>query len=437
MGNTIQGTAATVTATSALSLAACLTVVLALGSPAPARADQVPLADLVEQTAPAVVNVHTAGIRQEQMGWSFFGNAFGVREWTSLGSGFVVDAAGLIITNLHVVQDATTIRVGLMDGRIFDASLVGSDPATDLALLSVEATDLPVLEMSLATPRVGDDVFAVGNPFGYDHTVTAGIISAKYRNLGLGPYDDFLQTDASINPGNSGGPLLDMNGRVTGVNTVIHAGGEGLGFAVPVEMLQAVLPRLKRGGTVTRGWTGVRVDDDEDGVFVADVYEEGPGLAAGVKIGDRIEQVGDRLVHSSEGWSRALGSSFPGDSVTLKLLRGGKAHERTLKVVDYNEWAVAQTGSLLEVPALGIAVRVLPPDRAADLDLKTGLEVVEISSRAELQFFRPGDIILQMGQEPLTDPMQIPPLADKVVERREISAIIIRDGRRSRLYYRW
>ena len=437
MGNTIQGTAATVTATSALSLAACLTVVLALGSPAPARADQVPLADLVEQTAPAVVNVHTAGIRQEQMGWSFFGNAFGVREWTSLGSGFVVDAAGLIITNLHVVQDATTIRVGLMDGRIFDASLVGSDPATDLALLSVEATDLPVLEMSLATPRVGDDVFAVGNPFGYDHTVTAGIISAKYRNLGLGPYDDFLQTDASINPGNSGGPLLDMNGRVTGVNTVIHAGGEGLGFAVPVEMLQAVLPRLKRGGTVTRGWTGVRVDDDEDGVFVADVYEEGPGLAAGVKIGDRIEQVGDRLVHSSEGWSRALGSSFPGDSVTLKLLRGGKAHERTLKVVDYNEWAVAQTGSLLEVPALGIAVRVLPPDRAADLDLKTGLEVVEISSRAELQFFRPGDIILQMGQEPLTDPMQVPPLADKVVERREISAIIIRDGRRSRLYYRW
>jgi len=404
--------------------------------PAAVRAEEESLADLVEQTAPAVVNVHTAGIRQEQMGW-FFGNPFGVREWTSLGSGFVVDAAGLIITNHHVVRDATTIRVGLMDGRIFDASVVGSDPATDLALLSVEATDLPVLQMSDADLRVGDDVFAVGNPFGYDHTVTAGIISAKYRNLGLGPYDDFLQTDASINPGNSGGPLLDMNGRVAGVNTVIHAGGEGLGFAVPVGMLQAVLPHLKQGGTVTRGWPGIRVDDDEEGVFVLDVYQDGPGEAAGVQVGDRIEQVGERGVRSSDGWSRALGSSFPGDTVTLKLRRQGKALERTVKVVDYGAWAVVQAGPLLDVPALGIAVRALPPDRAADLDLETGLEVVEISTRAGIQFFRPGDILLQMGQESLTDPMQLPPLAEEVANKREISAIIIRDGRRSRLYYRW
>ena len=200
----------------------------------PRAADAEELADLVERVAPAVVNIHTAGTVRDTW-WSPFASPFGSRQWTSLGSGFVVDADGLIVTNHHVVRAATTIRVGLMDGSTYDAAVVGVDPATDLALLSVEASDLPTIEMSRSVcPRVGDSVIAVGNPFGYDHTVTAGIISAAHRDLEIGPYDDFLQTDASINPGNSGGPLFDMAGQVVGVATAIHAGGEGLGFAVMV-----------------------------------------------------------------------------------------------------------------------------------------------------------------------------------------------------------
>jgi len=405
--------------------------------PAPARAAEPALPDLVERVAPAVVNIHTTGV--VETGW-WFGAPFGYHEWTSLGSGFVVDAEGLVITNHHVVQHASTIRVGLQDGRTFDASVVGVDPAADLALLSIEAHDLPAAELgSSGALRVGEAVFAVGNPFGYDHTVTAGILSARYRDLGIGPYDDFLQTDASINPGNSGGPLFDMRGRVIGVNTVIHAQGEGMGFAVPSDLLAAALPHLRQGGEIARGWPGMRVTGGEDGAAVTAVFAEAPAAAAGLQPGDLVVEAAGRPVRDEHSLTRALGSSFPGDTLTLRYVRDGKTRNAELALADHAAWAEEHVGPPLDVPALGIAVRSPAPDRAADLGLEPGqgVEVVEITGRLGGSFFRLGDVILEFGGQAVTEPMDMPPLADKAVERREIAALVMRGGHLSRVFYRW
>ena len=399
----------------------------------PARADD-SLADLVEQVAPAVVNIHTSGSASQV--WSPFAAPFGRRHWTSLGSGFVVDSSGLIITNHHVVRAASTIRVGLMDGRTFDAAVVGVDPDTDLALLSVDAKDLPAVTLG-DEPRVGESVFAVGNPYGYDHTVTAGIISARHRDLGIGPYDDLLQTDASINPGNSGGPLFDMAGQLVGVNTAIHASGEGLGFAVPVPMLRAVMPHLRAGGQVARGWTGLRAADAEDALVVTDVYPGGPAEAAGLLPGDRLSAVADRPVHDAKSWTRALGSAFPGDAVEIRAERSGEELKVTLDVVDHEAWSARWGGPALEIPSLGIAVRPPAPDRQGDtgLDQEVGLEVVQVSD--DRSFFREGDIIIEINGNVLRDPMDLPAIADQVMAKRRMSAVVIRGGQMSRLFYRW
>jgi len=397
------------------------------------------LADLVEQVAPAVINIHTAGTVRNTW-WSPFGSPFGYRQWTSLGSGFVVDPDGLIVTNHHVVRAATTIRVGLMDGSTYDATVVGLDPATDLALLSVDATGLPAVEFAAADSlRVGDSVFAVGNPFGYDHTVTSGIVSALHRDLEIGPYDDFLQTDASINPGNSGGPLFDMEGRVVGVNTAIHAGGEGLGFAVPGPMLAAILPLLEHGGEVVRGWPGVRLEEDTDGVRVAEVYPDGPGAAAGLAVGDHLVSVEGRRIRDRRGWTRALGGCFPGHSVRIAIERRDQLLDKRIELVDHEVWSEAFAGPPLEVPALGIWVRAPAPDRISStgLDPEVGLEVVEVASTSRRAFFQRGDIIIEFLGQPLRDPMDLPPLAEKAAEKHRISAIVMRGGQMTRLFYRW
>ncbi len=407
--------------------------------PGEALAQDGTLADLVERVAPAVVNVHTKGVRRDDRGW-LFGNPFGVREWTSLGSGFVVDPEGLIVTNVHVIRDATTIRVGLQDGRIFDAAVVGTDPATDLALLYIDATDLPSLALGDSDAlRVGAQVFAVGNPYGYDHTVTAGIVSAKYRDLGIGPYDDYLQTDASINPGNSGGPLLDMRGRVVGVNTVTHGSGEGLGWAVPVNMLAALLPHLRAGGTVVRGWPGVRLADGEDGPTVAEVYPNGPAARGRLQRGDVVIAAAGRPVRSVASWTRALGASFPGDMVEITVRRGGNETDVLLELVDYETWCATHGGKPVEIPGLGITVRTPPPDRQVDigLDAGVGLEIVEVSGPPGRSIFAPGDVLVQLGGREVGDPRDLAALAADAVKRRRIDAVVFRGSVPVRVRYGW
>ncbi|MGE5843925.1 MAG: trypsin-like peptidase domain-containing protein, partial [Syntrophaceae bacterium] len=285
------------------------------------------LADLVEKLSPAVVNISTTKVvkmdgKRSPHGEIFpFDRFFGGEEefykrffgdnpekefrQRSLGSGFIISKDGYIFTNNHVIEKADKIKVRLSTGKEYDATVKGRDPRTDLALIKITPDNsLPTVNLGDSDRlRVGDWVMAIGNPFGLDHTVTAGIVSAKGRVIGAGPYDNFIQTDASINPGNSGGPLFNMAGEVVGINTAIVAQGQGIGFAIPVNMAKEILEDLKAKGKVTRGWLGVSVQDitedlakslklqDRNGALVTEVFEGDPADKAGIKQGDIIIEV--------------------------------------------------------------------------------------------------------------------------------------------------
>ena len=279
----------------------------------------------------------------------FFGNQpHGKMETHALGSGFVISKEGLIITNNHVVEKASEIKVKSHSGKEYDAKLVGKDPKTDLALIQVEPDkDFPapaVLGDSDAM-RVGDLVMAVGNPFGLGHTVTTGIISAKSRILGAGPYDDFLQTDAAINPGNSGGPLLNLKGEVIGINTAIIASGQGIGFAIPVNLAKDIIMALKNEGEVTRGWLGVAIQnitedlaqsfelESLDGVIISNIIRNGPADEAGLTGGDVITQINGAQLRNMQSALNLISQAKPGSAVKISGIRRGKEFEVTATVI--------------------------------------------------------------------------------------------------------
>jgi serine protease Do len=268
----------------------------------------------------------------------FFEGAPEPQPRTALGSGSIVSADGYIVTNLHVVREATEIVVRLEDQREFPARVVGSDPPTDLALLKIEARELPVVRFGDSDGlAVGEPVMAIGNPFGLEHTVTTGVVSAKERFLGAGPYDDFIQTDASINPGNSGGPLVDARGALVGINTAIFAarGGAwvGIGFAIPVNLAKQVLPQLRENGRVVRGFLGVSVApvdpevaraaglDARRGAVVVDVVSGSPAAQAGLRQGDVVVAVDGDPVHHPRDLTRRIAGSRPGTTVALHVAR--------------------------------------------------------------------------------------------------------------------
>ena len=307
--------------------------------------------DLARAVKPAVVNVSTtqraprAG--PEEFFRRFFGEpAPGPRGRQSLGSGFVVSADGYVVTNVHVVRGAGAIVVRLADHSEHEARLVGSDPRTDIALLKIEAGGLPTLAFGDSDQlQVGEPVMAIGNPFGLEQTVTTGIVSAKERFIGAGPYDDFIQTDASINPGTSGGPLVDSRGALIGINTAIFSqsgGSVGIGFAIPVNIAKEVLPQLRAAGTVVRGYLGVAVAPvppearralslpPRGGALVAAVVPRSPAAAAGLAEGDVITAFQDAPIHSPNELTRRVGGTPPGSQVTLRVAR--RAGERTIRV---------------------------------------------------------------------------------------------------------
>lgn len=312
------------------------------------------LAPLVDALQPAVVFVtvqqtveHGSGGWPQEMA-PFFGPFFQTPEMPrsreGQGSGFIISADGYILTNSHVVEQANKLTVKLSDDTEYEAKVIGTDLRTDIGLLKVEAgRDLPFVRLGDSDQlRVGDWVMAIGNPFGLSHTVTAGIVSAKGRFIGAGPYDDFIQTDASINPGNSGGPLFNLSGEVVGINTAIVRQGQGIGFAVPSNMVKEVFDELKDTGRVQRGWIGVGLQkldadlaaalgsDTREGAVVIAVYTGTPGAKAGLQKGDIIAKIDDRPVKDNEELVRSIGAHKPGESVKLEILREGKA--KTLKV---------------------------------------------------------------------------------------------------------
>jgi len=340
----------------------------------------------------------------------------------SLGSGFIIDREGYIVTNNHVIDRAEEIRVKLSDGREFKASVVGRDPNTDLALIRIEgASDLTPLPLGNSDRiEVGTWVVAIGSPFGLEQTVTAGIVSAKGRVIGAGPYDDFIQTDASINPGNSGGPLLNLAGEVVGINTAIIAGGQGIGFAIPVNLAGDVISQLKAHGTVTRGWLGVAIQDltpelakyygmeDRKGVLVTEVFPGEPADKGGLKARDVVLSVDGKDVETGRELSRTVASISAGKEVTVQVLRDGKPLSRTVTIAKRpaGETVLAGGDREEEHGPLGLTVGEVTPEiaRSLGIDENTkGLVILSVNpgSPADRAGFQRGDLLLEINRKPL------------------------------------
>ncbi len=350
----------------------------------------------------------------------FFGEMPKSFKTHSLGSGFIMDPQGFIITNNHVVEGAEKIKVILVGGKEYQATIKGRDPKTDLALIQLVAPpkDLPFLKLGDSDAiRVGDWVMAVGNPFGLSNTVTQGIISAKGRVIGAGPYDNFLQTDASINPGNSGGPLLNLQGEVIGINTAILASGQGIGFATPSNIATSVIPQLQEKGKVTRGMLGVQVQNvtpelaksfglsESKGALVAEVNPGSPAEQAGIQRGDIIVEFNGHPIQEMNELPRMVAQMAPGSQVALKVLRNGKEMPFNLKIAELTEERQAQTkeeGTGEETP-LGLDVRNLDPNLARQFRLRDnkGAVVVNVvsGSPAAEAGLRPGDLILEINSQ--------------------------------------
>ena len=326
------------------------------GGEAPLPAAMAIWVELARAARPAVVNVSTSQRQARAPADDFFRRFFegppgrgpqgGVRQ--SLGSGFIVSGDGYIVTNFHVVREAVEIMIRLADQSEYKARLIGSDPKTDIALLKVDARGLTMLPFGDSDRlQVGEPVMAIGNPFGLDQTVTTGIVSAKERFIGSGPYDDFIQTDASVNPGNSGGPLVDTRGALVGINTAIFSqsgGSVGIGFAIPVNLAKDVLVQLREKGTVTRGYLGVSVApvtpearqaarlERARGALVAEVAPRSPAAAAGLKPGDIITAFQGAEIQNPHDLTRRVGGTPPGATVTLQVARRDGRQELSAKL---------------------------------------------------------------------------------------------------------
>lgn len=332
----------------------------------------------------------------------------------SLGSGFIISDQGYILTNNHVVAGADEIKVRLSDGREFKGEVKGADDKLDLALVKIDTKEhLPVAQLGNSDDiKVGEWVLAIGNPFGLSQTVTAGIVSATGRVIGSGPYDDFIQTDASINPGNSGGPLFDTEGKVIGINTAIVAGGQGIGFAIPINMAKDVLPQLEDKGKVIRGWLGVTVQpitpdlaksfglENDKGALISDVVKDGPAAKAGLKSGDIVLEFAGKKVREVSELPRLVAITPVGKDVTMKIVRDGKTQDVTVKIGRLSDGGEEGNLKAAEVK-FGMTVRELNKDVAARLGLKEteGVVVsgVQSGSVAEEAGILPGDIIREIG----------------------------------------
>ncbi len=366
----------------------------------------------------------------------------------SLGSGFVIDKDGFILTNNHVVENTEEIKVKLADKREYDAKIVGRDTKTDLALIHIES-DHPLVPLSLGdsdTLYVGDWVIAIGNPFGLEATVTAGIVSAKYRDIGAGSYDNFIQTDASINPGNSGGPLLNTAGEVVGINTAIlsrSGGSVGIGFAIPINMAKDLLPQLKKG-KVVRGWLGVMIQKitpdfkeklglkDEKGALVADVTAGGPAEEAGIKRGDVIVSFDGEEIKEMHDLPYIVASTSVGKKVTVEIIRKGKKKSLQVKTGELKEEEDESPVVSEASPNLGLMVKEVTPELARNFRLSetSGLVVVQVenNSPAGEAGMKPGDIILEVDQISMKDLAQFNQKIEKYKAGDTILFLLNRSG---------
>jgi serine protease Do len=309
----------------------------------------------------------------------------------SLGSGFIINPKGLIVTNNHVIDGADQILAIMSDGKEYEAEIVGKDPNTDLALIKIKSgKDFPVVALGDSDGlNVGEWVVAIGNPFGLEQTVTAGIVSAKGRVIGSGPYDDFIQTDASINPGNSGGPLISMNGKVVGINTAIIASGQGIGFAIPVNLAKGIIKQLETRGEVTRGWLGVGIQDitkeiadyyslkDEKGVLVQQVFPGDPADKAGINPKDIILEIDGKPVENSRELTRIIAGIMVGETISIKGLREGREKDFRVEIAKREDKKrYSQLSNKDYGDELGIRVQALTPEIARRFEIPEDAGVI-------------------------------------------------------------
>ena len=420
-------------------------------------------ADLAEKLLPAVVNISTLQVIRGQRGpevpqfppgspfEEFFKDFFErrlpespMRRATSLGSGFIIDSTGYVVTNNHVIEGADEITVILHDETTLEATVVGRDPKTDIALLKVEVDrSLPAVTWGDSNKtRVGDWVVAIGNPFGFGGTVTAGIISASGRELRAGPYDDFIQTDAAINRGNSGGPMFNLDGEVIGINTAIISptgGSIGLGFAVPSSQAKVVVNQLRDFGRTRRGWLGVRIQtvtdeiaeglglDSGRGALVASVAEDGPAAAAGIEQGDVILEFDGKDVARMRDLPRIVAETPIGKAVEVTVWRKGRQVGARVEIGELEE--TEQVAAVVEpeeteekaIVELGVTLSSISPELMEKFELRedaSGVVVtgVAANSAAAEKGINPGDVILEVSQEKVINPAQV---AAKVLEAQE------------------
>lgn len=439
--------------------------------------------DLAKKVSPAVVNIASTQEIDSPQGampgipfnfpegspfeefFKRFGEQFGdnghsrpaPRRATGLGSGFIIDESGYVVTNNHVIDNASEVTIRLSDESVYPAEVVGTDPQTDLALLKIDA-DKPLPALALGdsdTAEVGDWVMAVGNPFGLGGTVTAGIISARGRNIQAGPYDDFLQVDASINRGNSGGPLFNLDGEVIGVNTAIYSpngGSVGIGFAIPSNMVKSVVAQLRENGAVERGWLGVQIQnvtpdlaealglDEAEGAIVAAVTPDSPAEAAGIRSGDVILKFAGKPINDSRELARVVAQHPAESEAEVTLWRSGEA-----QTVDVVTGRMPSSGQLADASgptpdggyrssALSAELAALTPGLRARYGIEDGTQGVLVLDVKEGSVFqdslRSGDVIRKVEGAEVTSPQQLERLIEQAKQqaKKAVLMLISRNG---------
>lgn len=446
-----------------------LALLLMVATPALAEPRLPAFTELVDEAAPAVVNISTTRKVERSMTSSrqfggqevpeifrhFFGDRIpmppggeptpGDAPRRSLGSGFIFDEAGYIMTNAHVVKEADEILVRFNDGRELEAELVGADEKTDVAVLKVEADNLPTLELGESTDlKVGQWVAAIGSPFGFDHSVTAGIISAINRTLPQDVYVPFIQTDVAINPGNSGGPLFNLDGEVVGINSQIltRSGGYmGLSFAIPIGVALDVANQLREEGYVNRGWLGVSIQpvskdlaesfgmEQAEGALIAELEPSGPAAENGLQAGDVILEVNGQEVDHSTTLPRLIGETAPGEDVELSVLRDS---QQEIITVEVGEWPNVGPGQSDGNPVrLGIVVQPLNSMEKRRLRIEHGVRIVKVApaGHAAAAGIRPGDVLVSLGQQPVESPEQLNEVLTNLPDDQVVPVLLSRDGR--------